>query len=379
MIPTLIFLGFAFTPCAADPIPDPAALVKQLGSEDFVAREAAEKELQKLGVKAEAALKAGLKSDDPEIRTRCEKLLAAIRAARLGNKDSPVWQKFKAVAGDDEDAWKLYLRMVGIRKRGEMLLAAMDDPKKVVAIYAKECDEIAKALAGPQPNPGLPAGGMTADDLAALLFLGTLLGEDRKQPDPESPAVHGRLLQDGLTGATKAAYARLYAAWAEPRPEYYASSLQVGLQFGLPVLAGVARKALAVKDQPPWARIDAPALRFLGLHGTPADIPLVMKFADDKTECGRLAFSKIEGGTMGPWRPSFKNMDVVTQTRDVAIIAALELHKKRPQDFGFELDVVQDGGPPPPPFWLGHLGFCRDVERDAAHKKAKEWLAKQKK
>ena len=62
--------------CAPAPrvVEDPgAAFVQQLGSDDFAEREAAEKELRKLGSKAEPAIKAGLKSDDPEIRTRCAK------------------------------------------------------------------------------------------------------------------------------------------------------------------------------------------------------------------------------------------------------------------------------------------------------------------
>jgi RNA polymerase sigma factor (sigma-70 family) len=367
------------------PDPDPVKLVEQLGSADFAEREAAQKQLRELGAKAETALKAGLKSEQVEVRYRCGKLLDQLRADRLAAPDSPVWQKFKAVAGDTEEAKKLYQRVTGTARRGEMLLAAVADPKAAAASYEKECDEIATAVktsrigGPPLPKPpGPEVRDATADDIAALLFLGTLPRGGQKQLDKETVAVHSGRLRDGLRGETKAAFARLYAAWAEPRPEYYASSLSIGLEEGSPALAGVARKALAVKDRPLSADLKGPALRYLGLRGTSADVPLVIQFADDTTECGRIEFSKIPGGALGPWRPAMKNTDVVAQVRDVAVIAALELHKKRPQDFGFEQDIVQDGGPPPGPHWLGHLGFCSDADRVAAHKKAREWLDKQK-
>jgi RNA polymerase sigma factor (sigma-70 family) len=369
-----------------EPKPDPAVrkLVERLGAEEFADREAAEKELRKLGFRAEAALKDGLKSDSPEVRERAAKLLDAIRADLLGGKDSPVWAKFKAVAGDDADAWKLYLRATGTRARAEMLLAAVNDPKAAAASYAKECEEIAtvvnhgraSGVAPPPKPPGFPDRDVTPDDLAALLFLGTLPRGGQGQTDEESSAVTSHVLHAALAAETKKPFARLYAAWAEPRPEYYSTVLNIGLSDGVADLAGVARKALALKDRPPWASLNGPALQFLGLHGTADDVALVMKFAGDKTECGKIEFSKIEGGTLGPWRPAEKNTDVVVQVRDVAVIAALRLRKKPASDFGFEQAIVQDGGPPPPAHWLAHLGFHHEADRDEAHQKAKAFFEK---
>ncbi len=373
MIAALFFALSSFVVPVAEPTPDPAELVKQLGGENFAEREAAGAELRKLGAKAEAAIRDGLKSDNPEVRARCEKLLETLIAELLRSKDSPAWARFKATAGDDADAREFYLRMVGSRKRAEMIYTAVGDAKKAATIYASECDRIAKLL-----GPG-SLRAVTPDDLAAFLFIGTLPRGDQKQPDDESRAAHSPALKVGLQEGAKTVYARLYAAWAEPRPECYSTALGVGLEVGVPTLAGVARNALAVKDRPDWADVKGQALRFLGLHGQASDIPLVLKFADDKTECARLPFSKAAGGAIGPWWPAVAKTDVVTESRDVAVIAALHLHKKRPQEFGFEQAVLQIGGPPPPPSSLAHLGFCRDADRDAAHKKACEWLDQQKK
>jgi hypothetical protein len=370
------------------PKPDPAVrkLVEWLGAEEFADREAAEKELRKLGFQAEAALKDGLKSESPEVRERAAKLLDATRTDLLGGKDSPVWAKFKSVAGDDADAWKLYLRATGTRARAEMLLNAVNDPKAAAASYAKECKEIAtvvnhgraSGVALPPKPPGFPDRDVTPDDLAALLFLGTLPRGGQTDVAEEPGAVTSHVLHAALAAETKKSFARLYAAWAESRPDYYSTALNIGLGDRVGELAGVARKALAVKDRPSWAGVRGPALQFLGLHGTADDVALVMKFAGDKAECGKIEFSKIEGG-IGPFHPAVKNTDVVVQVRDVAFIAALRLHRQKPGDFGFEQAIVQDGGPPPAAHWLAHLGFCRDADREAAHAKAKDWLDKQKK
>jgi hypothetical protein len=193
------------------------------------------------------------------------------------------------------------------------------------------------------------------------------------------------VLSASLRGEMKVPFGKLYAAWIESRPGMWGEGLLRALLENTPSMVGVARKVLAAKDEPlKFKAFDrrALALRFLGLHGNAADIPLVMKFADVATEFDRLEFSKYPGGELagqvGASRPSVKNTDVVVQVRDVAMIAVLQLHKQKPQDFGFGVDVVHDAGPGFSPAMLTPLGFCRDTDREAAHKKAREWLDKQK-
>ncbi len=355
--------------------PNPAAkLVEQLGAAEFADREAAQKELRKLGYKAEAAIKAGLKSENPEVVKRCNELLDTLRTDLLGGKDSPVWQKFKAVAGDDADAWKLYLRTIGTRKRAEMLLAAIEDPKKAAASFAKECEEIGTIMdhgraagVAPRPKPpGFPDRDVTADDLAAVLFLSNLAPLARDGEKRETSAVIGHVLVSGLTGETKAAFGRLFAAWAEPRPWAWSAAFNIALTERVTAMTPLARKALtafAAKERTRVDKADALALRFIGWYGTTDDIPLIMKFADDKTECGSMLAGEKKDGT-------------VVQVRDLAAIAALTLRKQRLQDFGF---AMHDIAPPWPANFLANHGFDSDADREAAHKKAKEWLEKQKK
>lgn len=68
----------------APPASDAARLVRLLGSDDFNEREEAMKRLDELGADALDAVRAGLKSDDPEVVRRCQELLRQIER-RVGN------------------------------------------------------------------------------------------------------------------------------------------------------------------------------------------------------------------------------------------------------------------------------------------------------
>src|SRR4051812_36607789 len=89
MRPTFFWLLTALTAFAA---PKPgkegtpefdkaAALVKQLGHPRFAVREAAGMQLLEMGGSAVAALRAGTRSEDEEVRTRCTALLPQAKAA----------------------------------------------------------------------------------------------------------------------------------------------------------------------------------------------------------------------------------------------------------------------------------------------------------
>jgi hypothetical protein len=93
---TVVCGGFAMTGSGRGEQPAPAAApaprlvddpatksVEQLGAHEFADREAAQKKLRELGVKANPALRAGLKSEDPEVRNRSAKLLSEIRKDAL--------------------------------------------------------------------------------------------------------------------------------------------------------------------------------------------------------------------------------------------------------------------------------------------------------
>lgn len=85
--------------------PDAPALVRQLGSDEFAEREAASRKLAALGQAAVDALRHGLKSDDPEVRSRAARLLQSI-TTKGQREETRVLQ----------GSWKL--QYVGERGRG---------------------------------------------------------------------------------------------------------------------------------------------------------------------------------------------------------------------------------------------------------------------
>lgn len=68
-----------------------AALIKQLGDDEFAVREAASQELETLGEPALPALRKAKASDDAEVRRRAEQLIRAI-SGKLARKELAKWQ-----------------------------------------------------------------------------------------------------------------------------------------------------------------------------------------------------------------------------------------------------------------------------------------------
>ena len=80
----LLSLGAIFAQ-AEPPLKTDDQLVKEMGDDDFVVREQANKTLEDRGDAAILALRAGLKSDDAEIAYRCRTL--------IGKIEKPIWDK----------------------------------------------------------------------------------------------------------------------------------------------------------------------------------------------------------------------------------------------------------------------------------------------
>jgi hypothetical protein len=115
----------ATPPAVSSPEESARQLVEQLGSSSYRQRERATQELGKLGLAAKSALLAGLESSDPEVRLRCQRVLAVVLEmdyqARLlafiadrdgtGQHDLPGWQRYRRMFGDDAVSRGLFVDM----------------------------------------------------------------------------------------------------------------------------------------------------------------------------------------------------------------------------------------------------------------------------
>ena len=403
---------------AADTTPDPTALVKQLGSEDYAEREIASMKLRKLGATAEAALKAGLKSEDLEVRTRAIRVLALIRNDLLAalvktfdpkaeaESDHPVWKRYKNIAGSDPAARQLFAEIIADPRRLTILDVAETNPDNVGELYEREIERLAQktraelarqmqtALArqmqagrgdgelpahlfGPDDPTPTPA------DVAVGFYLGTFPATAKTFADPRweniavpgsSSAEHDALfhnpnrwgldLLDVTPGrrAGASTFRRLFAAWLAQRRE--PGSICLGLEqarLGRVVETLPTARAVAGDVKKP-VRVRAAALPILGAFGEAKDEPLVVALLDDKNY-----YTETKYGPEGK--------DAKVQLRDLALGALLVLRGKSPEDFGFPAFPAHAPSKLREiPLYPHYLGFHDDTSRNVTHKLARAWL-----
>ena len=123
----------------------------------------------------------------------------------------------------------------------------------------------------------------------------------------------------------------------------------------------------------------------IGKLGTKDDLLLLEQYAKDETQCARFLHDpppKPGEPAFRIIRPPIEGRDTTTQLRDIAV--AMRLHRlgQKPEEFGFHWSwpYGDDAGKPNKlgTFHLHATGFLRNSDREAAHKKAREWLDKQK-
>ena len=372
----------------AKPDPEVEKLVKQLGSPQFAEREDAEKKLKALGVKAKAAVKAGMADPDPEVAARSAAIWNAIRRDQL-------WPAFAAAAGGDPQARELFDKMMASPRATDAAEAALDNPTQADERYRTRTAELLRLAAGHSAvdadgAPSKPADRVTygtpvpLGDVVGWLFLGTRQpgsGEwskvtydrwgsvgSREFPFlPEEDLKSAKPTQDAFASASGAALKKLTAAWLLRRREI--DGLQVGLtvavRFDIPEAIGLARAVL--RGQPPAAEglsTRAVAIVLVGRHGTAADLPLLARFTTD--EQIHLSIGALRGE---------RGARLTCQIRDAAVVSMCQLAGKNPAEFGF------------PPFpssgkvgnmLLGpgpiSIGFTTDAHRVAAFANAAAWI-----
>jgi RNA polymerase sigma factor (sigma-70 family) len=355
-------------------------LVRQLGSESFAEREAAQKALTNMGARAAASVRAKMGDADLEVARRCARIwprlwqaeLARPDADRLAGYSHPLWARFREAAGDDPGSRTLFAEMVADFNRFSRLEAVEADPKKAGAAYAAELKQRAEALergiqeamaaAGKRGGGIVPAASATPtrSEFVTLLFLGTYPATAR---DESAGDTHHNVFALALRTANPPALRRLFAKWLATRthPHPIATGLSQAMYHHLPEVVPLAVAHAANDKLAPGAR--GFALLVVGLYGTPAHLPLFKKAFVDS----RMFHTTSYRSEKGQDRP------IQVQVADAAIGSALWIYGQRAADFGFPIAALLKNHPETLVKY-GLLGFFDNDTRQAAHKKAMAWL-----
>lgn len=359
----LSLIGLSLT-LTAPPAEEAAKLVRQLGSTQFDERKAAEEGLLRLGPAALPAVRAGLKSGDAEVRSRCRRLVVQIeiadRARRAdayatdlegkGRHDLPLREEYEKLAGTGPSARRLFAEIV--RANEPLLRKVAADRVKGGDAYQEECQALNEA------------GKAGTGQLAALLLVSLVLKEDRA--DWKGPTCFAHLLGNpGLAEAVRderlgKPLGRLLLAWADRQAVAEVTSLQFFLYFvnaahwkeGLPVVRRLIRDRTAA-----WVNLRMSGVVVLGkVGGTDAAAELEKLWDDDM-----VLF-------ISPDKHQAK-----ARLGDQALAASIRLAGRGPKDYGvIQLEVALKG--PGRTWQIPVCWFAADADRKAALKK---WKARQ--
>lgn len=356
-------------------------LVKQLGHPRFAVREAAGKQLVEMGAAAVAALTAGTRADDEEVRARCTALLPQAKAADWARRaaayladtdgkqthDLPMLAGWEKVTGKpDAGTRKLYAEV--LRTSGELLDAVAANPKDARTRLNERTAQLLSRVRSVKGQVEAEAG-----ELAALFFIEVWSGDTthaagarRALARSSSPAAllsnpaWPKALDAAETGPV---LRRLLAKWAGTRePRDYQAHQRFAMLVtkkpfpeAVPVLAAVAgNKAADVLS----AR--AVAVHALGKAGGTEAAAALTDLLSDTTEVFR-------GGPTGEHRLG-----------DMALAALVQMHGKKLSDYGLNsnIGIGFASEPGEEAVMLSLAGFTNPEQRTKAVRKWKDEAAK---
>lgn len=314
------------TPPAAD-AERIAALINQLGNDEFTLRETATEELTKIGVPAFAALEAAGKNPDREIRYRSQRILGQIRhldmqrrlEAFLAGKDDGEdyqlagWQRFRKSFGDDKATRTLFVEM---QKADAGLLQALEEgPRQAAEALGMRTAQYQEALRfGQQQQASL-------GQVAATLFVAA--EKDVELSVQTMSLMFNQCMQPGfreiLTNSQQRNLPRQMLGSVIRRSEGTSAytAISVANQLNLP--EGL-EPAIKVLNNPPAPHMVPQALLLVTKAGDASHLPAIEKLLENKTV--------ITTSTDGNNKVKYE-----LQVRDTALAAAVLLHKQPLENF----------------------------------------------
>jgi hypothetical protein len=311
-----------------------AALITQLGNDEFTLREKAAEELTGIGVPAFAALEAAGKHPDREIRFRSQRILGRIRQldmqrrleAFLAGKDEeegyqlPGWERFRKSFGDQAASRTLFVEMQ--KADAELLKALEEGPLQAAEVLGLRTAQLQEALRfGQQQQASL-------GQVAATLFVAA---EEDVTPSVQTMSlVLNQCFQPGfrdiLTNSQHRDMPRKMLGSIIRRSDGQVAyaAINVANQLNLP--EGI-EPAVKVLNNPPQPHMVPQALMLVTKSGDPAHLPAIEKLLENKTVITRA--------TEGNNKVTYE-----LQVRDTALASAILLSKQELRNY-FDPQVQQ--------------------------------------
>jgi hypothetical protein len=406
-----VLSGFAVGAAAAPPTPtkadpDPKSLqvspqelskarelVRKLGSEEYVERETAERDLAAMGRLARPALLDGVNLDpDPEVRARCRGLLPRATAeemtARLDafmadtegkyEHDLPGWNKLRAVVrgewkllgstfvarpGADKAARELFLEFIKAPGGKQMLAALGGPPGDLGQMVTVRKTELYQMKYPRLPN--VPSRNPSLSEVAVVVFADS---QAHSRNVPRNTLFTSVLTTSGIAAEARGTDARAQALWAvmtawfDSRTE--ASELYSALNL-----------ANTMKNDDAAGRLAGRIMTTAGVAGVYKGQALTtlarLKMTDQLPNIEK-AFTDTSVVTTSIKIVNGQQVRQSIEVRDAALAAALILTGQNPDDYGFEGFPKGTTGTTFSYVWAK----IPDDNRKAAFEKWKEWREK---
>jgi len=352
-------------------------LVKQLGDNRFKVREAAEKGLLELGSASIEALKEGEKNPDIHIQDRCRILQPVIRELTLRKRledfiastdgkvplELPLAVTFLKATGDSKDARSLYADL--LNQNSPLLELIVRDKKKGGDQFLVQCQEMAVRMQNFHLG-GLGNKSVTRADVALYLLLSVEYRGDKTgrisgygYSFMQAPILKETLAKDVPENLP---LRKLFVSWMEnqPQPHMVANALQIAADLKMKETVPLILKI--AKDKTTQIHIRAQAALLLIKSGSKENLKDVEPLFEEKTLVGNVR--------------GINNKQGQVQIRDIALAISIKLNGQKMSDYDFDVMIGNDDQVHTS---YVYCAFSTNEKREAAHKKYKDWLAKEEK
>jgi hypothetical protein len=367
-------------------------LVRKLGNSKYREREAASRELAKLGLDARKAIEEGRNNPDPEIAARCESLIPFIRMLDLKRRVEefaadpegrlentlPLGATYEKICGKDENARKFFIELC--RNHLAMLDDAANNPETTGESYFGLVCKIVNRRDG----VSCPVtGGAALLLIAADEKIGPSIDEANLKQEKGGDRNYQRFIGSLWTPEYEAVmidpnngryFRKLLFAWAKRLPEPLAmqsfmffikdmiNKQVMNLQSDSDTLEFLMHFAASTSAQRlPYQKGEAMSI-VAGASISKNDLIAFFeeKLLKDETTLEPVVGFDLNDGT---------TIKVETRACDYALAVCVKLSGQSFQDYGFDIlgshsDKFDS--------WM-YAGFTKDETRQAAFKKYEEW------